>query len=252
MAIVYAASILVKGSVTLRDVFLGMLGGNSKLLHQVDDLKSLPGKGFVAWVDGSRMLVGNRRLMEEYGVQTPPMEYEQRMTGSANRKAIYLAASGNLVGMFIVGYARDEDTALVLESLRRRGMSLIVTSDDFNCDAALIESVYSLPAGTVKVLTAEEMDALAPATAWLPESEGCMVHLGSFVSFVGGMQAAAGAAEAEHRSSTMLAASVLVSCLFSLIVTFTGGIATLPLPAVVLYQAAWCVLALFFPLIQKY
>ena len=31
-----------------------------------------------------------------------------------------------------------------------------------------------------------------------------------------------------------------------------GGLATLPLPALVLYQAAWCVLAMIFPLFQRY
>ena len=36
------------------------------------------------------------------------------------------------------------------------------------------------------------------------------------------------------------------------LLTLTGGLATLPLPALVLYQAAWCVLAMIFPLFQRY
>ena len=146
----------------------------------------------------------------------------------------------------------DPDTAAVLESLRQAGMSMIVDCDDFNCDVRLIEAVYGLPSGSVKVLDAAEREALAPATAWLPESEGNMLHLGSFASFVGGLEAAAGAAEGEYRASIVLAASVLISCVLAVIMSLAGGIVSLPLPALVLYQLAWAVLTLAFPLTRRY
>ena len=128
--------------------------------------------------------------------------------------------------------------------MNRAGLSLVVDCDDFNCDVALLETAYSLPAGSVKVLNNAEHQAMAPAVAWLPESEGNMLHLGSFASFVGGLEAAAGAAEGERKSAIVLTVSVLL--------TLTGGLVTLPLVGIVLYQAAWCVLALIFPLLQRY
>lgn len=90
--------------------------------------------------------------------------------------------------MFHVAYQRDPDTAAVLDSLRHSGLSLIVDCDDFNCDTALLEAAYSLPAGAVKVLNTAEHELMNPATAWLPESDGNMLHLGSFASFVGGLE----------------------------------------------------------------
>ena len=251
LAIPIAASVLAEGSTTLRDVFLGMIGNDRKLLVKVDDLKTVYGKGYVAWVNGSRVLVGNRALMEEYEIHVPSMEFERRHSVN-QRRVIYLAVSGNLTAMFQVSYQRDPDTAAVLESLRRAGMSIIVDCDDFNCDVNLVETVYGLPGDSVKVLNAEEREALAPATAWLPESEGNMLHLGSFASFVGGLEAAAGAAEGEHKASIVLAASVLISCVLAVIMSLAGGIVSLPLPAMVLYQVGWAVLALVFPMTQRY
>lgn len=251
LAIPIAASVLAEGSTTLRDVFLGMIGNDRKLLVKVDDLKTVYGKGYVAWVNGSRVLVGNRSLMEDYEIHVPSMEFERRHSVN-QRRVIYLAVSGNLTAMFQVSYQRDPDTAAVLESLRRAGMSIIVDCDDFNCDVNLVETVYGLPGDSVKVLNAEEREALAPATAWLPESEGNMLHLGSFASFVGGLEAAAGAAEGEHRASIVLAMSVLISCVLAVIMSLAGGIVSLPLPAMVLYQAGWAVLALVFPMTQRY
>lgn len=251
LAIVYAASLLAEGSTILRDIFLGMIGNDKKLLAKVEGRESIYGKGCVGWIKGERILVGNRALMADYGIKLPGLEYEQRHTVN-QRRVIYLAVSGKLFAMFQVAYQRDPDTAAVLDSLRRTGLSLIVDCDDFNVDANLLETAYSLPSGAVKVLDAQEREALAPATAWLPESEGNMLHLGSFASFVGGLEAAAGAAAGERKAAAAMNLSVLLTCALSIILAFSAGFAKVALPYIVLYQAAWAVLALIFPMFQQY
>ena len=249
-SIVYAASMLAESSSLLREVFLRMLD-NNKLLVKVADRQTVYGKGYVGWINGQRVLIGNRALMSDYGIKLPSLDYEQRHTVN-QRRVVYLAVSGKLFSMFQMSYQRDPDTAAVLDSLRRSGLSLIVDCDDFNVDEALLEAAYSLPAGAVKVLTGAEREVMAPATAWLPESEGNMLHLGSFISFVGGLEAAAGAAEGERKAAMVMCASVLLSCLLSLIMVFSAGLAKLALPYIVLYQVAWAVLSLLFPLLQRY
>lgn len=249
-SIVYAASMLAESGSLLREVFLRMLD-NNKLLVKVADRQTVYGKGYVGWINGQRVLIGNRALMSDYGIKLPSLDYEQRHTVN-QRRVVYLAVSGKLFSMFQMSYQRDPDTAAVLDSLRRSGLSLIVDCDDFNVDEALLEAAYSLPAGAVKVLTGAEWEVMAPATAWLPESEGNMLHLGSFISFVGGLEAAAGAAEGERKAAMVMCASVLLSCLLSLIMVFSAGLAKLALPYIVLYQVAWAVLSLLFPLLQRY
>ena len=251
LAIVYAASMVAEGGALMKDVFLDMIGNDARLLAKVEDRQTLYGKGYVGWIKKQRVLVGNRALMADYGIQLPSMEYEQRHTVN-QRRVVYLAVGGKLFAMFQLAYQRDNDTAAVLDTLRRSGISMIVDCDDFNVDAALLEAAYSLPAGAVKVLTGAEREAMAPATAWLPESEGSMLHLGSFASFVGGLEAAAGAAEAERKAAMVMNASVLLSCVLSLIMVFSIGFARMPLAYIVLYQAAWAVGSLVFPLGQRY
>lgn len=251
LAIVYAASLFSQGAPTMREVFLSMIGDNRKLLRQVDDFQTIYGKGYVGWIGGERVLAGNRQLMQQFEIELPSLEYEKRHTVN-QRRVIYLAVSGKLYSMFLVAYQADPDTAVVLESLRRTGMSLLVDADDFNCDETLLEAAYNLPTGSVRVLDDKARQALEPAVAWLPESEGNMLHLGSFASFVGGLEAAAGAAEGERKAAMVLSASVLLSCVLAVVMVLAGGIAALPLPALVLYQGAWAVLALIFPMLQRY
>ena len=49
-----------------------------------------------------------------------------------------------------------------------------------------------------------------------------------------------------------VSAAVLFGCVLGVLLSLTGGLTTLPLAAFVLYQAVWCVLAMIFPLMQRY
>ena len=251
LAILYAASVLIAGCDTLRDVFMNIIQGKTNILFPVESLENDPGFGFTAWVGDKRVIIGNRAMMEKQGVEIPSLDNENRYT-KGKKQAIYLAVSGRLFGMFLVSYKADEQASHVLEALNRQGVSVLVKSDDFSLTTELISQVYGLEEGCVKVLSGAERRALTPVTEYRQYSPGCMAHIGSFASFVGGLLAAAGAASAERTSSLVQAAGILVSVVLALLLAFTGGMAALALPALVLYQAAWAVLTLMIPMLKRY
>lgn len=251
LAILYAASVLIAGCDTLRDVFMNIIQGKTNILFPVESLENDPGFGFTAWVKDKRVIIGNRAMMEKQGVEIPSLDYENRYT-KGKKQPIYLAVSGRLFGMFLVSYKANEQAAHVLESLNRQGVSVLVKSDDFSLTTSLISQIYGLEEGSVKVLSGAERHALVPVTEYQQYSPGCMAHIGSFASFVGGLLAAAGAASAERTSSLVQAAGILVSVVLAVLLAFTGGMAALALPALVLYQAAWAVLTLMIPMLKRY
>ena len=248
-AIVYAASMLADTDSTLNKLFTGMVASKS-LLEKVTDRQAVPGKGYMGWIRKERVILGNRAMMMDYGIKVPSQEYEQHYTLN-QRRIVYMAVAGKLYAMFRIAYQSDPKIAADLELVHRTGMYLVVDCDDFNCDVRLLETAYGLPTGSVKVLSGAEHEAVAPAVAWLPESEGSMLHLGSFRSLVGGLVAAAGAAQGEKYAAYALTLSVLASTAVGVLMTLTGGIVALPLIGIVLYQAAWLVITLFFPLMQR-
>ena len=251
LAILYAASILVPGCDTLRNVFLNIIQGRTEILYPAENLENEPGLGFTAWVDGKRMIVGNRAMMAKQGVELPSLDYENRYT-KGEKQPIYLAVSGRLFGMFLVSYRADEQAAAVLENLHHQGISVLLKSDDFSLTGPLVAQIYQMPEDFIKVLNAAERHALSPLVTYQQSTEGCICHLGSFASFVGGMLAAGGAASAQRISSRVLAAGVLLSAVLALMLAFTGGVGVLALPVLLVYQAAWAVLTLAIPLIKKY
>lgn len=251
LAILYAASMVQYSSKGLQDVFMTILQNDARLLYKTEGVTKIAGKGIVGWIDNQRIILGNREMMAEHGIEIPSMDYENRYT-KGQRSPVYLAVAGQLFGMFLLSYAPDRTVFSTISMLRAEGYSLLVSSDDFCISGESIENAYGLSAGEVRLLNNAQKDRLAPDLAFSESADGCLVHLGSLASVAGGIKAAVSARAAARAASVMVTASVAASCLFGVVLAFTGGMAGLVLPAVVLYQAAWCGLTLAAPAMQKY
>lgn len=251
LALIYAASVLIAGCDTLKDIFMGVIQGKSDMLYKVESLTYEPGRGFTAWVKNSRVVIGTREMLQRHDVDPPSIEVEMNSV-PVGCMPIYLAVGGKLTAMFIISYRPDEEVAQTLEGLVKSGVSLLVTSQDMNITGNLIERIYQLPAGTVKVLGERELEMLEPMTEYLPESEGVMTHIGSFASFIGGMRAAAGCAAAEHMAGILQIAAVALAGVLCLLLAISGGLAGLSLLPVVVYQLAWTLMVVVVPFARRY
>ena len=191
-------------------------------------------------------------LMQDYGIKIPSLEYEQHHTVN-QRRVIYLAVSGKLFAMFQVAYQRDPDTAAVLETLHHNGLSLVVDCDDFNCDVKLLETAYSPARRFGQGALQRRTPGHGPGGCLAARRARAICSIWAASPALSGVEAASGAAEGEHKSAIVLTVSVLLSCVVGVLLTpDRRPLSTLPLPGIVLYQAAWCVLALIFPLLQRY
>ncbi len=251
LAILYATSILVEGCDTMREVFSGIVEGKTDILYPVESFTLEVGCGYCAWINNERVLIGNREMMLRHGLEVPSKEWETHACKNGQQQLLYLAVSGKLFGVFGLEYTPDPSVEKVIQSLYQRGISLLVKSDDCCVSEQLISTVYQLPIESVKVLNEKERKTLGPELIFRPESEGVMTHLGSFASFVGGLRAAEGAAAGEKLATMVQTAAVVFSCLIALGLTASGGLISLALPAILLYQAAWTVLQLAMPLSKQ-
>ena len=252
LAILYATSILIAGCNTLEGLFREMIENKTEMLYEVKDLQKKPGLGFTGWCDNCRVVLGTRAMMALEEIPLPALDYENRYSKDGRHQVLYLAVSGKLYAMFLLGYTGERGVAHSMATLRRENIRLLVTAEDPTLTAERIEAAYHLERGFVKVLSAQEQAALAPATQYLRASEGCMMHLGGFASLVGGLKAAAGADEGERSACTVQLVSVLFSVLLALFLSVTGGLTGVSLLAALLYQIAWSALSVAITLTKKY
>lgn len=252
LAILYAASVVVAGGDIMRDVFLQIIEQRTDILYPVERFTREDGRGYSATVNGDLVLVGSREMMLGHEVNTPDAEWEAHYTQNGRRQLLYLAVNGKLFGVFGVTHQPDEEVQQVIHTLHQRGISLLVKAEDCLITSRMIAEVYELPEGCVKVLDTAERKAIGAELNFRPESEGLMTHQGPFASFIGGLRAAEGAAAGEKLAMAVQKAAVLLSCVLAVLMTVTGGLSTLVLPAVVLYQCAWTVLQLVMPMSRQY
>ncbi len=152
-AILTAASLAVRSGGPLSMIFRRIIENREDLLSEVDSLVYEQGMGLSGWVDGRRVFVGNRRLLENHGIDVPSSDYEARYAKDG-RRLVYLSMAGQLSAMFVVSYLPDPEIQEALQDLCRSRVSLLVRSCDPNITANDLCESFDLDEYYVDVLPA--------------------------------------------------------------------------------------------------
>ncbi len=152
-AILDAASVSIRAGGPLSHVFRRMILGKVDMLHEVDTLVYEQDMGLSGWISGRRILIGNRRLLDNHGIDIPSRDYEERYAKNG-RQLVYLSIAGELSAMFVVSYLADPSVRRVLKSMTDRHITLLVRTCDQNVTEQLITEVFGLNGYYVELLNA--------------------------------------------------------------------------------------------------
>lgn len=130
-AIMDAAAVAIRTDGPLAGLFLRIIEERTEILPAVENLVFEQDMGFSGWVGGRRVLVGNRKLLENHGVDTPSGDYERKYKKD-NRELVYLSVGGALSAMFIISYLADPEVEEALHELQDAHLSLLIRSCDPN------------------------------------------------------------------------------------------------------------------------
>ena len=243
-AILYTASVLNQGCNTLSRLFRTIIADRTDILPPVKDLECHTGRGFSAWCDNNRILIGTRAYMEQEGVALPELSYEAQHSRNGEMQILYLAVSGNMYAMFVLRYIGGKHAARCLSLLQKENIRLLVTCQDPSLTADKIAAAYHMPEGLILVLDESQAKALAPAVAPVQDAPACMLHLKGFTSLTGGLRAAQQAQAAESAGVAIQLVSAGFSALIGLLLSYSGSVGTLSVLVVLMYQAAWSALSI--------
>ncbi len=154
-AIIDAAAVVIGANSPLAPIFTRLIENRTEILREVDSLAYEQDMGLSGWVGGRRVLIGNRRLLENHGVDVPTKEYEARYVKN-DRHVVYLSTGGELSAMFVVSYLANEEIKALVRALQKQRVQLLVRSCDPNITAQLVCDVMELPPRWADVLSAGE------------------------------------------------------------------------------------------------
>ncbi len=127
-----------------------------------EEFENVPGHGVRATVDGSEVLVGNRKLLRDNGVDPEPAaETMERLEGEG-KTAMLVAYEGDLVGVVADADTVKESAKSAVSQLRERGLDvMMLTGDNERTARAVAEQVGIDPDNVrAEVLPEDKSDAV--------------------------------------------------------------------------------------------
>jgi Cu+-exporting ATPase len=105
-------------------------------LPEVRDFEAPTGKGVSGSVDGHHLVIGNRLIMDDAGIDTTALADEAEALRQDGASAVFVAIDGTIAGVIAVADPIKATTAAALAALRADGLRIVMLTGD-NATTAL-------------------------------------------------------------------------------------------------------------------
>jgi len=107
-----------------------------------EEFQAIRGKGVSALIEGRRVLVGSRRLMQENGIVPAALEADMQHLEDEAKTAMLVAVDDRLAGIIAVADTLKADSAQAIAALHDLGIqTAMITGDNRRTAAAIAKSV---------------------------------------------------------------------------------------------------------------
>jgi Cu+-exporting ATPase len=122
----------------LGDAILTAAKSHGLALPPVRDFRAVPGQGVGAVADCGRVLLGNRRLMDNRGVEVEALDQAARELAAAGKSVVYVAVAGEAYGLIAIADELRPEAAGVVAALGALGIEVIMLTGDARTTAEAI------------------------------------------------------------------------------------------------------------------
>jgi len=109
---------------------------------KIDKFKAIPGYGIEVEVDGSRLLLGNRKMMDENSISLITLENESDRLAEEGKTPMYIAMDGTLSGIIAVADVVKASSKAAIAKLHEMGIEVaMITGDNKKTAEAIAKQV---------------------------------------------------------------------------------------------------------------
>lgn len=125
-------------------------------LAAVEDFDAPSGKGVVGMVEGRKLALGNRRFLDELGVDTAALAEEAEALRRDGATAILAALDGRPAGILAVADPVKETTPAAIEALHAEGLRIVMLTGDNRTTAEAVARRLGIDEVEAEVLPEEK------------------------------------------------------------------------------------------------
>ena len=129
-------------------------------LLEVTNFTSLTGLGLTADLAGQILYVGNRKLMEEQGVDLSAAEQAVQAATEQGQTPIFISANANLLGLITVADLVKEDSKTTVAKLQEMGIDVVMLTGDNAKTAQAIANQVGIKTVISEVLPDQKSQAI--------------------------------------------------------------------------------------------
>jgi P-type Cu2+ transporter len=126
-----------------------------------DGFENLPGHGALATVEGRRVAVGNRRLMEREGIDLGSLAVRQERLASGGRTVVMAAADGRPLGLLAIADAPRETSVAAIQALHQADVQVVMLTGDNRATAQRIAAELGIDQVLAEVLPGDKAAKVA-------------------------------------------------------------------------------------------
>lgn len=125
------------------------------------DFLNVPGHGAGAIVDGRRVLVGNRKLMADEGIDLGPLAAVRDELAATGRTAVLVAVDGKAAAVIAMADAARETAAAAVAALHEAGIEVVMLTGDNEATGRRIAGQIGIDTVIAEVLPGDKSARIA-------------------------------------------------------------------------------------------
>ncbi len=123
---------------------------------KVESFDSLTGRGVTGSVDGRKVALGNRRLLEDLGIPQGDLPDKAESMRKEGRTAMFLAVDGKAAGILAVADPIKSTTAEAIERLHQEGIRVVMITGDSRTTAEAVGKKLGIDEVMAEVLPGQK------------------------------------------------------------------------------------------------
>ena len=130
-------------------------------LKDIENFNSIPGHGIEVTIEGKKVLLGNKKLMNGKNIDITSLEEAAVKTASEGKTPMFIAVDGNVKGIIAVSDVIKESSKEAIKKLQDMGIKVAMITGDNKRTAEAIAKQVGIDEVLAEVLPEDKSEAVA-------------------------------------------------------------------------------------------